>query len=90
MSPKTKFRLALWLRPVAILFVPMALVLFLLGASFWLIGAWLVVNGLIGFAITCPQCGQSNYWDEAHPYKTLLAQPHEVCTRCGFNFVARH
>jgi endogenous inhibitor of DNA gyrase (YacG/DUF329 family) len=43
-----------------------------------------VSNGMLALVAACPRCRQSIYWNEQSPWRTILAEPHAVCTRCGF------
>lgn len=86
LKPATKLKLAALARPVAVALVPVAILLMVVGATFWLIAAWLVSNGMLVVATACPNCRQSIYWNERRPWRTILAEPHAVCTRCGFDF----
>jgi len=86
LKPATKLKLAVLARPMAIAFAPVAILLMAVGASFVVMAAWLVANGMLAFATACPRCRQSIYWNEQHPWKAILAEPHVVCTRCSFDF----
>jgi hypothetical protein len=86
LKPAAKLKLAALARPVAIAFVPVAILLMAISATFWVIGAWLVVNGMLAVVTACSSCRHSIYWNERRPWKTILAEPHAVCTRCGFDF----
>jgi len=80
MSNYTK---ALALRPIVMMLVPVAIVLGLVVNSFIALAAWLLLNGAWAWYTRCQRCGTSIYFDKAHPYRTLLAKPHKVCTNCG-------
>ena len=87
MAPKKRFALARTARPMLLLFIPLTALMWAAGVSFIAIGAWLLTVGAFSRMTACPQCRQSIYWVEEYPYRTLLAHPHEHCTRCGFNFI---
>ncbi len=84
LKPATKLKLAALARPIAIALAPVAILLMAADASFWLIAAWLVSNGMLALVAACPRCRQSIYWNEQSPWRTILAEPHAVCMRCGF------
>ncbi|TFU00039.1 hypothetical protein EUV02_15440 [Polymorphobacter arshaanensis] len=86
LKPEAKFRLATIARPIVLLFVPATILMWAVGASFWIIVLWLVGFGLFGAITACPRCRQSIYWNERKPFLTLAGEAHGVCTRCGFAF----
>jgi hypothetical protein len=86
LAPATRLGLATFLRPIALLFVPVALILMIAGAPFWLTAMWLLLNAVLALLTACPRCHQSIFWNEQSRLRTLLAEPHRICTRCGFHF----
>jgi hypothetical protein len=87
MRPARKLVLARMARPVMLLFVPLTLAMYFADVSFLGIIVWLLFVGAFGWLTACPTCNRSIYWVEERPYRTLLAQPHKRCTRCGFDFM---
>jgi hypothetical protein len=86
LDPATKLKLAVLARPVAIALASVVILLMAVGVSFWLMAAWLVGNGMLALATACPRCRQSIYWNQQHPWRSVLAQLHRICTRCSFAF----
>jgi len=84
----SRYRLAWYLRPVAILFVPGTFFLvFVLKSDFIVVVIWILAHSIIGWLIRCPKCGKTtSYFDKERPVRTLLARPHRVCANCGARF----
>jgi hypothetical protein len=85
----SKFRLAGYLRPVAILLIPGLLVISVMFQNVVISGIFLIIMQIPLWMLNCEKCGTNIYFDNDDPYGVLAGIPHRTCSKCGADMDAQ-